>query len=148
MAAMVLLAELGDISRFDSPTQLMAFLGLVPHEHSSGSKRRRGTITKTGNGHARRMLVESAWSYRFSARQTMHLKRKAKNATDEAKGIAWKAQKHLCGCYKTLTQAARTSSWCVLPSPVSWRVLSGISSVTRCPKSCRQNNPVDPNRLS
>ena len=57
LAAMVLLAELGDISRFDSPTQLMAFLGLVPSEHSSGSRRRQGAITKTGNGHARRMLV-------------------------------------------------------------------------------------------
>jgi transposase len=109
LAAMVLLAELGDISRFDSPTQLMAFLGRVPSEHSSGSKRRQGAITKTGNGHARRMLVESAWSYRFPARQTMHLKRKARNATDEAKGIAWKAQKRLCGRYKTLTQAGKNT---------------------------------------
>lgn len=109
LAAMVLLAELGDISRFDSPTQLMAFLGLVPSEHSSGSKRRQGAITKTGNGHARRMLVESAWSYRFPARQTMHLKRKTKNATDEAKDIAWKAQKRLCGRYKTLTQAGKNT---------------------------------------
>jgi len=109
LAAMVLLAELGDISRFDSPTQLMSFLGLVPSEHSSGSKRRQGAITKTGNGHARRMLVESAWSYRFPARQTMHLKRKAKNATDEAKDIAWKAQKRLCGRYKTLTQAGKNT---------------------------------------
>jgi transposase len=109
LAAMVLLAELGDISRFDSPTQLMAFLGLVPSEHSSGSHRRQGAITKTGNGHARRMLVESAWSYRFPARQTMHLKRKAQNASDEAKGIAWKAQKRLCGRYKTLTQAGKNT---------------------------------------
>jgi transposase len=68
VAAMVLLAELGDISRFDSPRQLMAFLGLVPSEHSSGSRRRQGAITLTGNTHARRMLVESAWSYRFPAR--------------------------------------------------------------------------------
>ena len=109
LAAMVLLAELGDISRFDAPSQLMAFLGLVPREHSSGSKRRQGGITKTGNGHARRILVESAWSYRFPARQTMHLNRKAKNATDEAKGIAWKAQKRLCGRYKTLTQAGKNT---------------------------------------
>ena len=65
LAAMVLLAELGDISRFDSPRQLMAYLGLVPSEHSSGGRRRQGAITKTGNSHARRMLVESAWSYRF-----------------------------------------------------------------------------------
>ncbi|MCB1873319.1 MAG: IS110 family transposase [Gammaproteobacteria bacterium] len=95
LAAMVLLAELGDISRFDS-RQLMAYLGLVPSEHTSGGRRRQGAITKTGNSHARRMLVESVWSYRFPARQTMHLNRNAKSASDEAKSIAWRAQKRLC----------------------------------------------------
>ena len=87
LAAIVLLAELGDISRFDSPKQLMAFLGLVPSEHSSGGRRRQGTITLTGNTHARRMLVESAWSYRFPARQTKHLKAKASNASPAAQQI-------------------------------------------------------------
>jgi transposase len=109
LAAMVLLAELGDISRFDSPKQLMAYLGLVPSEHSSGGRRRLGAITKTGNRHARRMLVESAWSYRFPARQTAHLKRKAANASDEAKAIAWRAQKRLCGRYRTLLQAGKNT---------------------------------------
>ncbi len=107
LAATVVLAELGDISRFDSPKQLMAYLGLVPSEHSSGGRRRQGAITLTGNGHARRMLVESAWSYRFPARQTMHLKRKAKDASAEAKAIAWRAQKRLCGRYRQLTQAGK-----------------------------------------
>jgi len=107
LAAMVLLAELGDVSRFTSPRQLMAYLGLVPSEHSSGGRRRQGGITRTGNSHARRMLVESAWSYRFPARQTMHLKRKAKNASDEARVIAWRAQKRLCGRYRTLLQAGK-----------------------------------------
>lgn len=109
LAAMVLLAELGDISRFDSPKQLMAFLGLVPSEHSTGKRRRQGAITRTGNGHARRMLVESAWSYRFAARQTMHLKRKAKHASEAAKAIAWHAQKRLCGRYRTLVQAGKNT---------------------------------------
>ena len=109
LAAMVLLAELGDISRFDSPKQLMAYLGLVPSEHSSGGRRRQGAITKTGNSHSRRMLVESAWSYRFPARQTAHLKRKAANASDEAKVIAWRAQKRLCGRYRTLLQAGKNT---------------------------------------
>ena len=107
LAAMVLLAELGDISRFASPKQLMAYLGLVPSEHSTGRRRRQGGITLTGNGHARRMLVECAWSYRFPARQTMHLKRKAQNAPEEAKTIAWRAQKRLCGRYRQLTQAGK-----------------------------------------
>ena len=109
LAAMVLLAELGDISRFDSPKQLMAYLGLVPSEHSSGGRRRQGAITLTGNSHARRMLVECAWSYRFPARQTMHLKRKAKSASAEAKAIAWRAQKRLCGRYRQLTQAGKNT---------------------------------------
>jgi len=109
LAAMVLMAELGDISRFQSPRKLMAFLGLVPREHTSSDRRRQGPITKTGNNHARRMLVESAWSYRFPARQTMHLKRKAKTATDQAKAIAWNAQKRLCGRYQSLTQSGKNT---------------------------------------
>jgi len=90
------------LSRFDSPKQLMGYLGLVPSEHSSGRRCRQGAITLTGNAHARRMLVESAWSYRFPARQTMHLKRKAKPASEEARAIAWRAQKRLCGRYRSL----------------------------------------------
>ena len=107
LSAIILLAELGDISRFDSAPQLMAYLGLVPSEHSSGRSRRQGGITRAGNGHARRILVESAWSYRFQARQTMHLKRKAVNASAAAKRIAWKAQKRLCGRYRTLIEAGK-----------------------------------------
>ena len=107
LAAITLLAELGDIRGFDNPKQLMAFLGLIPSEHSTGKRRRQGAITRTGNGHARRMLIESAWSYRFPARQTMHLKRKAVNASDEAKAIAWQAQKRLCGRYRRLTEAGK-----------------------------------------
>ena len=107
LTATILLAELGDISRFDSPKQLMAYLGLVPSEHSSGGRRRQGAITLTGNGHARRVLVESAWSYRFPARQTLHLKRKAQHASEQARAIAWRAQKRLCGRYRQLSQAGK-----------------------------------------
>ncbi len=64
LSAMVLLAEIGDFRRFDSPRQLMAFVGLVPREYSSGGRERRGGITKTGNSHVRRILVEAAWAYR------------------------------------------------------------------------------------
>jgi transposase len=109
LSAMTLLAELGDISRFQSPKQLMAYLGLVPGEHSSGGRRRQGAITLTGNAHARRTLVESAWSYRFAARQTAHLKRKAAAASDESKAIGWRAQKRLCGRYRTLAQAGKNT---------------------------------------
>ena len=109
ITAMTLLSELGDVSRFDSPWQLMAYVGLVPSEHSSGARRHQGGITRTGNGHVRRTLVESAWSYRFPARRTAHLERKAAAASDEAKEIAWKAQRRLCGRYRHLLQAGKNS---------------------------------------
>ncbi len=109
ISAMVLLSELGDISRFDSPKQLMAFLGLVPSEHSSGPRRKQGGITLAGNSHARRALIESSWSYRFPARQTKHIKSKLVNASEEAKAISWKAQKRLCGRYRTLVDSGKNT---------------------------------------
>jgi transposase len=99
---MTIMAELGDITRFDSPRQLMAYLGLVPSEHSSGKSTRRGGITKTGNGHVRRVLIESAWCYRFPARKTAHLQRRAELTSTAVQDIAWKAQKRLCGRYQHL----------------------------------------------
>ena len=102
ITAMTVMAELGDITRFDSPRQLMSFLGLVPSEASSGLTRRRGGITKTGNSHVRRVLVESGWCYRFPARKTAHLQRRAEKCSDEVQAIAWKAQKRLCGRYTHL----------------------------------------------
>lgn len=107
VAALTILSELGDLRRFESPTQLMGYLGLVPGEDSSGRRRRQGSITCAGNTHARRMLVESAWCYRFPARQTAHLKRKAKNASAEARAIGWRAQKRLCGRYRRLIEAGK-----------------------------------------
>ena len=109
ITAVTLLAELGDISRFDSPKQLMGFLGLVPNLRQSGSSRRSGSITLAGNSHARRALVESAWCYRFPARKTKHLQRKEANASDAAKAIAWRAQQRLCGRYRALMQAGKNS---------------------------------------
>ena len=70
LAAMVILSEIYDLRRFATARQFMAFLGLVPSEHSSGQKQRRGGITKTGNGHVRRILVEAAWAYRHYPRVT------------------------------------------------------------------------------
>ncbi len=71
--AATLIAELGDLTRFTNPRQLMAYLGLVPSEHSSGASVKRGGITKAGNGAARRLLIEAAWSYRFPARISREL---------------------------------------------------------------------------
>lgn len=107
ITAMTTLAELGDITRFDSPRQLMGYLGLVPSEHSSGGSRRQGGISRTGNGHVRRVLVEAAWAYRFAARKTRCIERRAEQAPEAIQAIAWAAQKRLCGRYRTLMQAGK-----------------------------------------
>jgi transposase len=100
--AATLVAEIGDIGRFDHPRQLMAYLGLVPSEHSSGPSIRRGAITKCGNSHARRMLTEAAWSYRLPARVTPIIARRQDGLAREVRDIAWKAQVRLCARYRQL----------------------------------------------
>lgn len=102
LVAVTVLAELGDITRFDSPKQLMAYLGLVPSEHSSGATRTQGALTKTGNGHARRVLIEAAWAYRFPARKPRTIQRRAEPTSRAVQAIAWQAQKRLCGRYRYL----------------------------------------------
>jgi transposase len=99
VTAMTIIAELGDLSRFDSPRQLMSHLGVVPSEYSSGDRQKRGGITKTGNAHVRRVLIEASWSYRLPARKTAHLRQKAEKASKAVQEIAWKAQKRLCSRY-------------------------------------------------
>ena len=95
-------AELGDLNRFEHPTELMSFLGLVPSEHSSGEKTRRGSITKTGNGHVRRVLVEAAWAYRLPARVSRLLLKRQEGLPKEVCDISWKAQLRLCSRYRRL----------------------------------------------
>jgi transposase len=102
LTAVTIVAEIGDLQRFANAPQLMAYLGLVPSEHSSGASKSRGGITKTGNGHVRRVLVEAAWSYRFPARKTRVLQRRAERTPEAVQDIAWKAQKRLCGRYQTM----------------------------------------------
>jgi transposase len=102
LTAAIVVAEIGDLKRFASAPQLMAYLGVVPSEHSSGPKQARGGITKTGNGHVRRVLVEAAWTYRHPARKTAVLQRRAERTSEAAQEIAWKAQKRLCGRYRTM----------------------------------------------
>jgi len=107
LAATVVVAEIGDLRRFASAPQLMAYLGLVPSESSSGPTKSRGGITKTGNGHVRRILVEAAWTYRHPARKTAHLQRRAERTSEEVQEIAWKAQKRLCGRYKLMERKGK-----------------------------------------
>jgi transposase len=102
------ISELGNICRFDNPHQLMAFLGLVPSEQSTGKRRKQGGITKTGNGHARRVLVEAAWAYRFPARVSRELLRRQEHLPLEVRQTAWKAQLRLCARYRRLAARAKT----------------------------------------
>jgi transposase len=102
LVATTFVAEVGDVRRFSAPQQLMAFLGLVPSERSTGDTVRRGSITKTGNTRARRVLVEGAWTYRFPARVTQTLQDRAKGLPEPVRTIAWKAQVRLCARYRRL----------------------------------------------
>src|SRR5713226_1955504 len=107
--AATLIAELGDLSRFANPRQLMAYLGLVPSEHSSGASVRRGGITKAGNGAARRLLIEAAWSYRFPARLSCELLLRQENQPRPIRDIVWKGQVRLCARYRRLARAGKPS---------------------------------------
>lgn len=102
LTATTIVAEIGDLRRFASAPQLMAYLGVVPSEHSSGGTKSRGGITKTGNGHVRRVLVEAAWTYRHPARKTAVLQRRAKQTSEAVQEIAWKAQTRMCKRYRLL----------------------------------------------
>ena len=125
LSAVVLAAEVGDFRRFANPRQLMAWLGLVPTEHSSGAKVERGGITiglrpiprrdvseadRAGNGRARRVLVEGAWSYRFPARVTGPIQARLDDAPEAARATAWKAQLRLCARFRRLVAAGKNAN--------------------------------------
>jgi transposase len=107
VVAVTVVAEVGDFRRFANPRQLMAYLGLVPSEHSSGSIVRRGGITKAGNALARRMLIEGAWTYRMSARVSRKLHDRLELLSAAVRDIAWKAQLRLCARYRRLAAAGK-----------------------------------------
>jgi transposase len=100
--AVTTLAELGDLTRFDNPRQLMKFLGLIPSEYSSGERRRQGAITKAGNTHARRAIVEGAWAYQYPAKVSRHLQLRLETQPKAIQDLSWKAQVRLCKRYRRL----------------------------------------------
>ena len=108
--AATLIAELGDLSRFANPRQLMAYLGLVPSEHSSGASIKRGGLTKAGNSAARRLLIEAAWTYRFPARVSRELLLRQEEQPKPIREIAWKAQLRLCARYRKLTRSGKPAN--------------------------------------
>ena len=102
LSAMTLVAELGDIRRFAQPTSLMNFIGLTPSEYSSGFHRNQGSITKCGNGHARRILIESAWAYRFSPKVSRDLQERLQYHSVLLQQRSWEVQLRLCSRFQRL----------------------------------------------
>src|SRR6266481_3312941 len=128
--AATLIAELGDLSRFADPRQLMAYLGLVPCEHSSGASIKRGGLTKAGNSAARRLLIEAAWTYRFPARVSRELLLRQE---EQPKPIREIAGRRSCGCVRAIAN---------LPAPAS----RPTSSPLRSPANCRASSGPSPGR--
>ncbi len=102
--AMVLCSELGDLRRFGSPRQLMAYVGLVPSEHSSGSRENRGSITKAGNSHCRHVLVQAAWSYRYPPRVGARLRERQEGLPPDVVAHSWKAQHRLHKLFRRIEE--------------------------------------------
>jgi transposase len=112
--AVTIVAELGDLTRFDNPRQLMSYLGLTPSEYSSGQRRCQGSITKTGNSHARRALVEGAWAYRYPAKVSRHLLLRLEKLPKAVQDISWKAQVRLCKRYRKLSARGKHANQVVV----------------------------------
>jgi len=135
ITAVCVVAEVGDLTRFTNPRQLMAYLGLVPSEHSTGERRHQGAITKTGNSHVRRMLVESAWAYRLPARVTPIIRKRQEKLPKPVRAIAWKAQVRLCGRYRRLSSKGKTKQLVVTAiarelAAFMWAIAREVTAIT------------------
>lgn len=130
IVAVTVVAEIGDLSRFENPKQLMAYIGLVPGEYSSGAKTRPRGITKAGNGCVRRVLFEAAWNYRHTAKVGAYkLSHMPAEIPQAAKDIAWKAQLRLCKRYRALL--ARGKKTQVAITAVARELLGFIWAIAR-----------------
>ena len=124
-----LVAELGDLRRFTNARHVMAFLGLVPAEHSSGPSTRRGRITKAGNPHARRLLAEAAWAYRGQPRIGRAMLKRQEHLTAPVRAIAWKAQLRMCGRFRQLN--ARGKPRVVIATAIARKLTGFVWAVAR-----------------
>jgi transposase len=135
VSAIGLVAESGDIGRFAHPRQLMGYLGLVPSEHSSGERVSRGSITKAGNAHARRLLTEAAWHYRFAPRIGYYAHRRAEDLPQAIRDIGWKAQQRLCGRFLRLrARGVQINKVCVAVARELAGFIWAISCATAQPR--------------
>ena len=128
LVAVIFAAEIGDVRRFDSPPQLMAFLGLVPGERSTGDTVHRSSLTLAGNRRARRALVEAAWTYRYPARVSETLRVRLEGLPKAVRDIAWKAQVRLAPAIVASVPAARSRRWSWPRSRERWQPSCGPSA--------------------
>lgn len=129
LVAVGVIAELGDLTRFDHPRKLMSYVGLVPGEHSSGGRRKVGSITKCGNGRARRLLTEGAHCYRYPANISTELQSRQEGLSKEIIDIAWKAQLRLCKRYQRLMK--RGKHYNVVITAVAREMIAYIWAISR-----------------
>jgi transposase len=127
--AVTIAAELGDLTRFDTPRQLAAFVGLIPSEYSTGESRRLGPITKAGNGHARRALVEAAWAYRYPAKVSAHLQRRIERCPRPIQDIAWTAQVRLCKRYRRMVARGKHPN--IVVTAIAREILAFLWAIAR-----------------
>lgn len=107
-AAVTMVAEVGKFSRFKKASQVMGYSGIVPSEYSSGASTHRGKITKTGNNHLRRIVIECAWSYRHNASMSEAIRKRQEGQPASVQATAWKAQVRLCKKYRRLTSKGKS----------------------------------------
>jgi transposase len=107
VSAVTIVAEVGELSRFPTAPQLMGYSGAVGSEHTTGERTRRGAITKTGNAHLRRIVIEAAWAYRHRPSIGATLRKRQTTVGPDVKAIAWKAQHRLHARYRHLTMKGK-----------------------------------------
>lgn len=129
LVAIGTIAELGDLRRFDHPRKLMAYLGLVPKENSSGDNRKQGAITKCGNGRARRLLIEGAQTYKHKANVSTELQKRQEGLPKVVTDIAWKAQLRLCRRYQRLMQRGKHRN--VVVAAIAREMVAYIWAISR-----------------
>lgn len=129
LTAATVLAEIGPLTRFTNAKQLMAYLGLVPSLHATGTTMRYGGITKTGNGFVRRTLVEAAWTYRFPARVTRHLLKRSEALPKRVREIAWSGQLRLCDRFRRLSGRGKAKQ--VVTTAIARELVAFIWAICR-----------------
>ncbi len=129
LVAVGVIAELGDLTRFDHPAKLMSYVGLTPSERSSGDHRRLGRLTKAGNSRARRLLVEGAHAYRFYAKVSKEMQARQEGLSKVVIDTAWRAQVRLCKRYRYMSQRGKNSN--VIKAAIAREMIAFIWSIAQ-----------------